>query len=121
LVADRLQSALVDGIYFLPSFRSNRELNSLEIRPEHIIQGAENPFLITQILAELGKVLAVDAVLVDLRAGLSEVSAGILLDPRVYRVFVTTASGQSVAGTAQLLELLAAKAYLHGRTILYQH
>ncbi len=110
LVADRLQSALVDGIYFLPSFRSNRELNSLEIRPEHIIQGAENPFLITQILAELGKVLAVDAVLVDLRAGLSEVSAGILLDPRVYRVFVTTASGQSVAGTAQLLELLAAKA-----------
>jgi len=110
LVADRLQSALIDGIYFLPSFRSNRGLNSLEIRPEHIIQGAENPFLITQVLAELGKALAVDAVLIDLRAGLSELSTGLLLDPRVYRVFVTTASGQSVAGTAQLLELLAARA-----------
>jgi MinD-like ATPase involved in chromosome partitioning or flagellar assembly len=110
LVADRLQTALVDGIYFLPSFRSNQGVNSLEIRPEHIIQSAENPFLITQILAELGKVLAVDAVIVDLRAGLSELSAGLLLDPRVYRVFVTTASGQSVAGTAQLLELLAARA-----------
>jgi MinD-like ATPase involved in chromosome partitioning or flagellar assembly len=110
LVADRLQGALVDGIYFLPSFRSNRGINSLEIRPEHIIQGAENPFLITQVLAELGKALAVDAVLIDLRAGLSELSAGLLLDPRVYRVFVTTASGQSVAGTAQLLELLAARA-----------
>lgn len=110
LVADRLQSALVDGIYFVPSFRSIRGLNSLEIRPEHIIQGAENPFLITEVLAELGKALAVDAVLIDLRAGLSELSAGLLLDPRVYRVFVTTASGQSVAGTAQLLELLAARA-----------
>lgn len=110
LVADRLQSALVNGIYFLPSFRSNHGLNSLEIRPEHIIQGAENPFLITQVLAELGKTLAVDAVLIDLRAGLSELSAGLLLDPRVYRVFVTTASGQSVAGTAQLLELLAVRA-----------
>lgn len=110
LVADRLQSALVDGIYFLPSFRSNRGLNSLEIRPEHIIQGAENPFLITEVLAKLGKALAVDAVLIDLRAGLSELSTGLLLDSRVYRVFVTTASGQSVAGTAQLLELLAARA-----------
>ena len=110
LVADRLQSALVDSIYFLPSFRSMQGLNSLEVRPEHIIQGSENPFLITQILAELGKALAVDAVLIDLRAGLSELSAGLLLDPRVYRVFVTTASGQSVAGTAQLLELLAARA-----------
>lgn len=110
LVADRLQSALVDSIYFLPSFRSVKGLHSLEIRPEHIIQGSEDPFLITQILAELGKALAVDAVLIDLRAGLSELSAGLLLDPRVYRVFVTTASGQSVAGTAQLLELLAARA-----------
>lgn len=110
LVADRLQGALVDGIYLLPSFRSNQELNSLEIRPEHIIQGAENPFLITQLLADLGKALAVDAVLVDLRAGLSELSAGLLLDPRVYRVFVTTASGQSVAGTSQLLELLGKRA-----------
>lgn len=110
LAADRLQGALVDRIYLLPAFRSNQELNSLEIRPEHIIQGAENPFLITQILADLGKALAVDAVLIDLRAGLSELSAGLLLDPRVYRVFVTTASGQSVAGTAQLLELLAKRA-----------
>jgi MinD-like ATPase involved in chromosome partitioning or flagellar assembly len=110
LVAAQLQNTLVDSIYFLPSFRSSQELNSLEIRPEHIIQGAENPFLITQILVELGKALAVDVVLIDLRAGLSELSAGLLLDPRVYRVLVTTASGQSVAGTAQLLELLAARA-----------
>lgn len=106
VVADRLQSSLIDNIYVLPSFRSNNRFSSLEVRPEHLIQGAENPFVLTQILAELGKTLGVDAVLVDLRAGLSELSTGLLLDPRVYRIFVTTLSGQSISGTTRLLELL---------------
>ncbi|MEL7034451.1 MAG: AAA family ATPase [Cyanobacteria bacterium J06592_8] len=106
LVADRLSSSLVDQIYVLPSFRSTSEFTSLEIRPEHLIQGAKNPFLLTQILANLGKVLKVDAVVVDLRAGLSELATGLILDPRVYRVFVTTLSAQSISGTLELLELI---------------
>ncbi|MGI2904821.1 ParA family protein [Tolypothrix sp. VBCCA 56010] len=110
LVAERLQSALIDNIYILPSFRSNERFSSLEIRPEHLIQGAKNPFILTQILADLGKTLGVDVVLVDLRAGLSELSTGLILDPRIYRVFVTTLSGQSISGTARLIELLGKKA-----------
>jgi len=110
LVADRLQSALIDGIYVLPSFRSHAGFTSLEIRPEHLIQGSKNPFRLTQILASLGKTLEVDVVLVDLRAGLSELAAGLILDPRVYRVFVTTLSGQSISGTIKLLELIANRA-----------
>ena len=110
LVADRLQSALIDGIYVLPSFRSHAGFTSLEIRPEHLIQGSKNPFLLTQILASLGKTLGVDVVLVDLRAGLSELAAGLILDPRVYRVFVTTLSGQSISGTIKLIELIAKRA-----------
>lgn len=110
LVADRLQSALIDDIYILPSFRSNERFSSLEIRPEHLIKGAKNPFILTQILADLGKTLGVDIVLVDLRAGLSELSTGLLLDPRIYRIFVTTLSGQSISGTARLLELLGERA-----------
>lgn len=110
LVADRLQSALIDNIYILPSFRSTARFSSLEIRPEHLIQGAKNPFVLTQILAALGKNLGVDVVLVDLRAGLSELSTGLLLDPRVYRIFVTTLSGQSISGTTRLLELLGDRA-----------
>jgi MinD-like ATPase involved in chromosome partitioning or flagellar assembly len=110
LVADRLQSALIDGIYVLPSFRSNAGFTSLEIRPEHLIQGSKNPFLLTQILASLGKALGVEVVLVDLRAGLSELAAGLILDPRVYRVFVTTLSGQSISGTIKLIELIAKRA-----------
>ncbi|AUS79694.1 hypothetical protein C1701_16580 [Actinoalloteichus sp. AHMU CJ021] len=40
----------------------------------------------------------------DLRAGASELNAAALLDPRVHRVFVTTASDQSVRGTVALLD-----------------
>ncbi|MBD2777489.1 MinD/ParA family ATP-binding protein [Iningainema tapete] len=101
---------LIDDIYVLPSFRSTARFSSLEIRPEHLILGAKNPFILTQILAALGKTLGVDVVLVDLRAGLSELSTGLLLDPRVYRIFVTTLSGQSISGTARLLELLGERA-----------
>lgn len=110
LVADRLQSSLIDGIYVLPSFRSNSGFNSLEIRPENLIKGAKNSFILTQLLANIGKALEVDFVLVDLRAGLSELATGLILDPRVYRVFVTTLSAQSISGTIQLLELIANRA-----------
>jgi MinD-like ATPase involved in chromosome partitioning or flagellar assembly len=110
LVADRLQSALIDDIYILPSFRSTAGFTSLEIRPEHLIQGAKNPFILTDILASIGKTLGVDVVLVDLRAGLSELAAGLILDPRVYRIFVTTLSGQAISGTSAILELLGKRA-----------
>ncbi|NEP10039.1 MAG: AAA family ATPase [Symploca sp. SIO2C1] len=110
LVVDRLKSSLIDGIYVLPSFRSTSGFTSLEIRPEHLIQGAKNPFLLTQLIASIGKALGVDFVLVDLRAGLSELATGLILDPRVYRVFVTTLSAQSISGTVQLLELMASRA-----------
>jgi len=109
LVADRLLSSLTDGIFVLPSFRSNEKLFSIEIRPEHLIVGAKNPFILTNILANIGKALGVDVVIVDLRAGISELAAGLILDPRVYRIFVTTLSGQSISGTIRLLELLGEK------------
>jgi MinD-like ATPase involved in chromosome partitioning or flagellar assembly len=109
LVADRLLSSVTDGIFVLPSFRSNEKLYSIEIRPEHLIVGAKNPFILTNILANIGKALGVDVVIVDLRAGISELAAGLILDPRVYRIFVTTLSGQSISGTIRLLEMLGEK------------
>ncbi|XZO03565.1 MAG: KGGVGR-motif variant AAA ATPase [Microcoleus sp.] len=109
LVADRLLSSVTDGIFVLPSFRSNERFSSIEIRPEHLIVGAKNPFILTNILANIGKALGVDVVIVDLRAGISELAAGLILDPRVYRIFVTTLSGQSISGTIRLLELLGEK------------
>lgn len=110
LVSDRLKSALIDGIYFLPAFRSTAGFNSLEIKPEHLIQSDKNGFLLTELLANLGKALEVDVVLIDLRSGLSELATGLILDPRVYRVFVTTLSEQSLEGTKQLLEIIGNRA-----------
>jgi len=110
LVAERLQHMLLDGILVLPSCRSLEHFTSLEIRPEHLMQGAEDPFIITRLLADIGKAVDARAVLVDLRAGLSELATGLLLDPRVYRVLVTTLSGQAVDGTCKLLALLGALA-----------
>jgi MinD-like ATPase involved in chromosome partitioning or flagellar assembly len=106
LVASRIREVLLGGIYVLPAFRSAAQFDSLEIRPEHLIQGAKDPFILTTMLAQLGKSLEVQAVIIDLRAGLSELSTGLLLDPRVYRVLVTTLSDQSVEGTCQVLKLL---------------
>ncbi len=113
LVADRLANTRIDGIYVLPSFRSSAGVTSkagfslLAIKPEHLIQGSKDAFILTNILASLGKALGVDVVLIDLRAGLSELASGLILDPRVYRIFVTTLSAQSVSGTIKLLELLS--------------
>lgn len=109
LVASRLQEIHIDGIFGLPSFRSPGQLSSVEVRPEHLVQGAEDPFLLTSLLARLGQKLGAHVVIIDLRAGFSELSAGLLLDPRVHRVLVTTMSSQSLEGTRQLLDLLGGR------------
>jgi MinD-like ATPase involved in chromosome partitioning or flagellar assembly len=106
IVAVRLRELLMGKIYILPAFRTMAQFSTLEIRPEHLIQGSQNPFVLTDAVARLGHNLGVDAVVVDLRAGLSELSAGFLLDPRMFRVLVTTLSSQSIQGTCREIELL---------------
>ena len=96
------------GLYVLPAFRdmSTNVVSAAQILPQHISQGNKNPFIVTDLLAKLGQKLGVDVVIIDLRAGFSELSSGVILDPRVYRVFVTTLNHQSVLGTASLLKLI---------------
>lgn len=107
LVAERSKPFFFDGVYVLPAFRFDSPLASLEIKPPHLIQGLKDPFALTTMLAKLGQLLDVQAVIVDLRSGLSELSAWLLLDPRVYRVLVTSQSGPAIAGTCYLLRVLA--------------
>ena len=102
-----VQNQAKGNIFFLPAFRTERQLRSLEIRPEHIFRFSENPFILTDIFAELGKQLGAVYIIVDLRAGISELSASWLLDPRTSNIFVTTLNSQSVGGTVILLDLLA--------------
>jgi MinD-like ATPase involved in chromosome partitioning or flagellar assembly len=107
LAAEKIKDMLLEGIYVLPAFRAVSHFNSLEIKPEHLIKSSTDPYIITKILAELGKELGASAVIIDLRAGLSELSTGLLLDPRVYRVIITSLSAQSIEGTSQLLKTLS--------------
>lgn len=109
LVADRLKNLLVDGCYVLPAFRSLNRLQFLEIRPEHLLRGQPDPFLLTHLINAVGQELGVGLIVIDLRAGFSELAAGLLLDPRVHRVFVTTLGGQSMEGTLALLQAVGCK------------
>ncbi|MFH0729487.1 MAG: ParA family protein [Pseudomonadota bacterium] len=106
IVAERIKEMMIDQIYILPAFRTPAQFATLEIRPEHLIQGAQNPFILTEAVAALGSRLGVDVVIADLRAGFSELSAGFLLDPRVFRVAVTTLSSQSIEGTCREMALI---------------
>lgn len=92
--------------FFLPAHRDQTQLMRLDIRPEHLISSVDSTWLISDLIASLGERLGVEIVLVDLRAGLSELSGPMLFDPRIRRVLVTTPSEQSVAGTESVLRQL---------------
>ena len=91
---------------FYRHFVMRTSSNLSKSNPSILSRGNKDPFILTSILARLGKALGVKAVIVDLRAGLSELSTGLLLDPRVSRILITTLSSQSVSGTCHLLKLL---------------
>ncbi len=90
--------------YFLPTYRKEEQLFDIYANPERIMAGANNKYIIVDVLSKLGVKLGVDMVLVDLRAGISEYSAPFLFDPRVSKFFVTSTSNQSVYGTHLLLQ-----------------
>ncbi len=90
--------------YFLPAFRETEQAMRMPIRPEHVSWQKGKEWIVSELLWNLGKKLGVDYVLVDLRAGLSEISSPLLLDPRIHRVIISTASSQSVYGTKLILE-----------------
>lgn len=90
--------------YFLPAFREVHQLMHMPVRPEHVAWESGKEWIIPDLLRLLGRQLDVQAVIVDLRAGLSELSSPLLFDPRVNRVIVTTTSDQSVQGTRLILQ-----------------
>lgn len=105
-IASDLRNQQKGNIFFMPAFRTVSQLRSLEIKPEHIFQFADNKFILTEVLSKLGEALGVTHVIIDLRAGISELSSNWLLDPSVIKVFVTTLSSQSVEGTLIIINLL---------------
>ncbi|MTV50956.1 ParA family protein [Heliobacillus mobilis] len=90
--------------YFLPAFINDRELLDMPIQPENLARSSSEPWQVGEALYKLGQLLKADFVFVDLRAGLSEISSPILLDPRFERFIFTTLTEQSISGTSLVLE-----------------
>lgn len=95
-------------LFVLPAALDLAEIQDMPVAPEHLARNPENPWQLSDHLHALGKRLGVDAVFIDLRAGLSELASPILFDPRVDHFFVSTVAPQSVLGMAEVLRRLYA-------------
>jgi len=100
----------IDGVVVMPARRDHSRISPPQIEPVDLLTPDRSPYVLSNALARLGHALGADVIMVDLRAGVSELSAPLLLDPRVFRVFVTTISDQSVKGTERVLAELAQRA-----------
>lgn len=108
-VASILHPSPIDkNLFVLPAFRNIEDSNPvLEIKPENIYNFSDEPFILTNLIEQLGVELGVDCIIIDLRAGVSELSTGWLFDPKIIKAFVTTRSSQSIRGTATMFKILA--------------
>lgn len=96
-------------LFVLPAALDLSEIQDMPVAPEHLARNPDNPWQLTDHLHALGQRLGVDAVFIDLRAGLSELASPILFDPRVDHFFVSTVAPQSVLGMAEVLRRLYAR------------
>jgi len=92
--------------YLLPTYRHMEQALLLDVRPEHLTQTPQTAWRLGDLFAALGKTLNVDVILIDLRAGLSEMASSLLFDSRLHRVLVTTLGVQSRLGTQLVLREL---------------
>lgn len=90
--------------YFLPTYRYEEQLLDIYANPKSIVKGYKKNYILAEKLSVLGKALGASAVLVDLRAGISEFSSPLLFDPRVQKYIVTSTSFQSIRGTQLILK-----------------
>lgn len=92
--------------FVLPTYRYDEQVLDMYSSPENIVKGYNKKYILAEVLSKLGECLGIAAVLVDLRAGLSEFSAPLLFDPRVKKYIVSSTSYQSLKGTELLLTQL---------------
>ena len=95
-------------LFILPAAMSLGEIQDMPVSPEHLARNPSNPWVLSDYIHKLGSLLNVDAVFIDLRAGLSELASPIIFDPRIDHFFVTTVAAQSVNGMAEVLRRLFA-------------
>ncbi|ROO88161.1 AAA domain-containing protein [Actinocorallia herbida] len=105
-----LPNQTLDDVIVMPTRRSLADISPPRLEPTDLLTPDRSIYYLTDSLAELAYRLGASTVLIDLRAGGSELSAPILLDPRVQRTFVTTISDQSLRGTLRTIQELGRRA-----------
>jgi len=93
--------------YFLPACLSDEQLLDTPVLPEHLARSSESEWTCGDAIHRLGHAIDADFVLIDLRAGLSEISSPLIFDPRIQRFLVTTITEQSVSGSNFILEQIS--------------
>lgn len=100
----------IGNVVVMPARRDYTYLEPPRIEPVDLLTADRDPYVLTNALAMLAHRLEAGVVLMDLRAGVSELNAPLLLDPRLHRVMVSTISDQSVRGSRRVLEEIARRA-----------
>jgi len=72
-------------VYFLPACLDDEQLLDTPILPEHLVTSPDGTWECGNAIHRLGQSVGADYVLIDLRAGLSEISSPIIFDPRIQR------------------------------------
>lgn len=85
--------------YFLPAYLREEQMATMMPRIDSLLKASDDAYFITNAVSRLGKSLGADLVIVDLRAGVSNISAPFLFDSRVQKYFVSSTSLQSIMGT----------------------
>ncbi|HSN97535.1 MAG TPA: hypothetical protein VLS89_04520, partial [Candidatus Nanopelagicales bacterium] len=98
------------SFFFLPAYRAPEQLFAHPVNFEQVLRGRSRAHVIAEIFAALGEAVGAEVVLIDLRAGVTELSSPLLLDPRVQTVLVTSCNRQAHEGTLQVLERMRARA-----------
>lgn len=106
-VRTRMVDQYVNNLFVLPVKRLIDDLSGFAIRPENLQAARQSdPFVVADLIRDLARRLGCRAAVVDLRAGLVDVSVQFLSDPSVERIFVSTTSGQSVGALISMIRTL---------------
>lgn len=95
-------------LFILPAASEWQALQDRPVQPQDLARNPDNPWILSDHLQALGRRLGVEAIFIDLRAGLSEISSPMLFDPRIEHYFATTIAAQSVQGLSEILRRLQA-------------
>jgi cellulose biosynthesis protein BcsQ len=113
--AEKLANQTHDGITFLPCLRRADMLSAFAIRPEQLQRShSDKPFFLLEILQKLAREAGCDALVLDLRAGFTDLAAMVLCAPGVAPVFVTTPSGQAVMSTMEMISFIGRETQANG-------